>query len=1002
MDVSKVAEGLLYRSRDDPDSGSVEGSRRRSGRDFRSARADDASPGDVARGHRLATIDRPPPVPLRMSPSPPRPPVAAARWRVRVLGGLQADDGQETIERFGSGSVAALLARLAMYPSRRHSREELVELLWPGAQPEAGRNRLRQTLFALRALLEPPSAVPRPVIVADRSSIAAVEGALECDAIEFERAVREGRHAEALALYRGELLPGHYEEWIDEERMRLTALADRSEAAMARAGAAPTPPAAPRAQRAPAVARRERSPLPLYLTRFFGREAEIVRLREAIAAHRLVTLLGPGGCGKTRLAAEACASLRETAPRGELTLFVALVGCASRTALVDALAAALRLAPAEGDPLVRIVDALEARPALLVLDNFEQLVDCGGEVVAVLVAALPELRILVTSRRALGLDGERQLALAPLAVPLPSAPLAEVAESPAVGLFVDRARGARADFHLSERNRATLAELVGALEGLPLALELAASRVRSVSPAEMLLHLRPADGGPRGAALALLARSGVRAGGDPRHASMQRTIEWSWQLLSPALQRLLAELTVFEGGFTPQAAVAVGSRAETPVVVMLDELVGHSLLAVQRSEDDADLGAPTRFALDESIRAYAAAMLEPAALPSLRARHRRWLADWGRALPSTPPLALLRAELRNVGAALASSLADGVGGEGVAVMVALRRGLPDTAIPASLLPVFEAALGQTADPALASRGLTLLGRLHLAAGAAATAREQVARGLALARGLPANAADRDELLARALHTAASVAWRTLRDVAASEALLDEAEPLAERCGDLGAQASVHALRAFITNVAHRDLARAEALHGRALGLWEQAGDAISANNGRYNLAVCALRAGRLDEVLQRLDDVGREAERQHDWRLLSQARNVAGEAQVKRRDWAAAAAAYRDSLELAWNALAQPSFAYALWNLPYPLARQRRPEAAARLGGAAERFWETHIGALVADDRREMRRLHRLVSAQVGAGRATALWKEGATLPLPELVALALAAPARSAGKDQV
>ncbi len=931
-----------------------------------------------------------------MSPSPSRLPLAAARWRVRLLGGVRADDGQETIERFGSGSVAALLARLAMFPSRRHSREELVELLWPGVEIEAGRNRLRQTLFALRALLEPPSAVPRPVIVADRASIAAVDGAIECDAVEFERAVREGRHAEALALYRGELLPGHYEEWVDEERMRLTALAERSEAALARADAAPMPPPAGRAQRAPAVARQERSPLPLYLTRFFGRDAEIARLREALAGHRLVTLLGPGGCGKTRLAAQACAGLRETAPRGELTLFVALVGCASRTALIDALAAALRLAPAEGDPLARVVDALEARPTLLVLDNFEQLVDVGGEVVATLVAALPELRMLVTSRRALGLDGERQLTLAPLAVPPPAASLAEVAESPAVGLFVDRARGARADFHLSERNRATLAELVAALEGLPLALELAASRVRSVSPAEMLEHLRPGTGGPRGTALALLARTGVRAGGDPRHASMQRTIEWSWRLLSPALQRLLPELTVFEGGFTLQAAAAVGSAGEVPMVVMLDELVGHSLLAVQRNENDvgdAGEGAPTRFALDESIRAYAAAMLDLAALPALRARHRRWLADWGRAWPATPPLALLSAELRNVGAALASALADGEAGEGVAVMVALRRGLPDTAIPASLLPAFETALAHTADAALASRGLTLLGRLHLAAGAAAAAREQVARGLALARGLAAGTTERDELLSRALHTAASVAWRTLRDAPTSEALLDEAEPLAERCADLGAQASVHALRAFIANVAHRDLGRAEALHGRALELWERAGDAISANNGRYNLAVCALRAGRLAEVLQRLDEVAREADRQHDWRLLSQARNVGGEAHTKRRDWAAAAAAYRDSLELAWNALAQPSFAYALWNLPYALARQRRPEAAARLGGAAERFWESRMGALDADDRRDLRRLRRLVSAQLGVGRAAQLCKEGAGLPLIEVVALALAVP---------
>ena len=215
-------------------------------------------------------------------------------------------------------------------------------------------------------------------------------------------------------------------------------------------------------------------------------------------------------------------------------------------------------------------------------------------------------------------------------------------------------------------------------------------------------------------------------------------------------------------------------------------------------------------------------------------------------------------------------------------------------------------------------------------------------------------------------------WRTLRDAAAAEALLDESEPLAARSGDLAAQASADALRAFIANIAHRDLARAESLHGRALGRWERAGDALSANTGRYNLAVCALRGRRFDEVLARLGDIAREAERLHDWRLLSQARNVAGEAEAGRRDWAAASAAYRDSLELAWNALARPSFAYALWNLPYPLARLRCPELAARLGGAAEGYWKTHIGALDAGDRRDLRRLRRLVGAQLGAARTRA------------------------------
>ena len=971
---------------------------------------------------------------------------APARWRVRLLGAVAASDDAQTIERFGSGGVAALLARLALQPGRRHSREELIDLLWPDAKPATARNRLRQALFTLRALLEPPAGVPCPVIVADRASIGLVEGALTCDVHAFECAAREGRHAEALALYAGELMPGHYDEWIGDERRRLAALAERAAeardavgardaaaAATADAAAARTPPraslqannAAPTPEPAPAAARRERSPLPLYLTRFFGREEDAVQLRAAVAEHRLVTLLGPGGCGKTRLATEACWQLRETATAGTALLFVPLVGCASRAAMIEALAAALRLPAASGDAaLASVIDALEARPTLLVLDNFEQLVESAGSVVATLVGSLAALHVLVTSRRALGLDGERTLLLAPLPLPAATASPSEAAASDALGLFVDRARAVRADFRVGAGNVGVLTRLVRALEGLPLALELAASRVRSVSLVEMLSQLEPRPGEPR-SGLALLARSGVRSGHDPRHASMLRTIEWSWLLLAPGLQRLLAVLTVFEGGFTAAAAAAVASPAATPTLVQLDELVSHSLLGVQRSDDGGHAQPPQRYALDESIREFAAAMLDDAAARAVRARHRRWLQAWGDAMPATPPLAALRAESRNIGAALASALADGAPQEGAAAMVSLRRGLPDVVVPATQLAAFAIALDRCQDVALRSRGHTLLARLHLAAGAAETARRHADRGLALARtlheagsaaapalhrglshdlpddrrdGLPDDlpGGRYDGLLARALQVSASIVWRTLRDAARSEVLLDEAERLALGETELGVRASALALRGFIANIAHRDLARAEALHAEALAIWERAGDAVSANNGRYNLATCSMRAHRYEEALARLDGVIAEAERQHDWRLISQAHNVAGEAHCGLRAWPEASAAYRCSLELAWSVFAQPSVAYALWNLPRALAHCREPELAAAIAGAAEKLWATSIGAGDPRDRHDLRRVRRLAAVQIGGVVTAVCWARGAELLLPDAVALALGAASTS------
>ncbi|MDE2503168.1 MAG: hypothetical protein KGL18_09375, partial [Burkholderiales bacterium] len=152
-------------------------------------------------------------------------PGADACWHLQMLGGLLARSGDWRIERWPSRPVALLLARLALYPQRSHAREELIELIWPGVALDAGRNRLRVALSTLRGLLEPPGA-PR-ILVAERQTLRLHEAAIECDALAFEHAARAGRDARALALYRGELLPGHYDDWVVEERRRLETLHQR-------------------------------------------------------------------------------------------------------------------------------------------------------------------------------------------------------------------------------------------------------------------------------------------------------------------------------------------------------------------------------------------------------------------------------------------------------------------------------------------------------------------------------------------------------------------------------------------------------------------------------------------------------------------------------------------------------------------------------------------------------------------------------------------------------
>ena len=242
-------------------------------------------------------------------------------WRVQLLGGLRAQRGDVVLTNFSSRSVGTLLARLALYPQRSHAREELIDLVWPGVALDVGRNRLRQALFTLRQWLEPPRASgspSAPVLLADRLSLRVVPGAIGCDVIAFETSVREHQHARAIALYTGELLPGFYDDWVQAERSRLAHLFDRASAAHASPpvggpGTLPAPLAGTQFGMTGDVGR---STLPVYLTRFFGRDIEGARLRAEVLANRLVTLLGPGGSGKTRLAVELAAALREPVDAG--------------------------------------------------------------------------------------------------------------------------------------------------------------------------------------------------------------------------------------------------------------------------------------------------------------------------------------------------------------------------------------------------------------------------------------------------------------------------------------------------------------------------------------------------------------------------------------------------------------------------------------------------------------------------------------------------------------
>src|SRR4051794_3247429 len=342
-------------------------------------------------------------------------------------------------------------------------------------------------------------------------------------------------------------------------------------------------------------------PVPAPLTALVGREDALAELREALRAGRLVTLTGPGGVGKSRLAVEAARG-RD----GELW-WADLAGITDADQVARKVAAAAGLAgPSGPDPIDALRRAAGERELLLVLDTCEHVRAGAAGLVATLLPACPRLRVLATSRRALGLPGELVRPVPPLSLPGPEG--GDPAGSAAVRLFCERAAGVRPGFALDRGNAADVARICRLLDGLPLALELAPATAAALSPAKIAALL--AD------RLRLVGGDG--AGAD-RHGGLRAAIGWSYELLSAEEAVFLDRLSVFAGAFPVEVAVEVAGAGPTrDGLELLLGLIGQSLVAVA-GED--------RFRLLETVRAYAAERLAargPAELDATRNRHARW------------------------------------------------------------------------------------------------------------------------------------------------------------------------------------------------------------------------------------------------------------------------------------------------------------------------------------------------------------------------------------------
>jgi len=351
--------------------------------------------------------------------------------------------------------------------------------------------------------------------------------------------------------------------------------------------------------------------LPLQLTSFIGREKEILQVKRLLLGDRFVTLTGPGGTGKTRLALQVGAELLELFPDG--VWLVELASLADPLLVPHTIAATLDVRESSGRPVNTVlIDYLHSKELLLILDNCEHILSATAQIVTTLLQACPNLCVIATSREALDIPGEMTFRVPSLSVPdsRHTPPIETLTQYESIRLFVERAEVIQPDFELTTANASSVAQICQRLDGIPLAIELAVARVKMMPVEQVITRLdnrfRLLTGGSRTAL--------------PRHQTLQALIDWSYDLLSDGERALLQRLSVFAGGWTLEAAemICAGTRIQRDDVLdLLAQLVNKSLVI-----PDSDLGIEGRYHLLETIRQYARErLLEASGGEKIRQRH---------------------------------------------------------------------------------------------------------------------------------------------------------------------------------------------------------------------------------------------------------------------------------------------------------------------------------------------------------------------------------------------
>ncbi len=944
--------------------------------------------------------------------------------RIELLGGLRISGADGEAIELSSRLAGRVLAYLALHLHRKHGREHLVDLFWPDDDIEEGRAKLSKALNTIRGWIAQVGVVPESGLLAGRSEIRLNSSIVVTDASELDEALTAAAQAQdttqrvrflddAVRHYRGELLPGFYDECFDAERNRLSiafesalqglvlaheqlgeidsaleialravALSPSNEdahCAVMRLFALRGEPSAvtrqyheleraleaelgekpcentrllmetlaqsgceTRSARSASLPAQHNLPQPT--TRFIGRDKEIAEVKDLLEKSRLLTMTGAGGCGKTRLAYRAVEDLLDQYPDG---IWVAELAALSDSGLVpQAVANALRLREQPGMALNEtLVEHLKDRSLLLVLDNCEHLLAACAGLADLILRECPRVRILCTSRERLGVPGEQTYRVPSLSLPEQgrAATSEGLSEYEAVRLFVDRAQLQSTSFAITDRNAHALASVCRGLDGIPLAIELAAARVRSMSVEELNQHL---DDRFR------LLTDGSRTA-LPRQQTLRALIDWSYDLLNEAEKALLCRLSVFAGGWTVDAAEKVcsgGGVADREVLDVLTSLVDKSLVVTEEKD-----GA-TRYSMLETIRQYALDRLQESDDgDAWQDRHLAHFLDLAEEAESGLVGAdqkewhnLLETEHDNLRAALRHSLTmTGDSGCGLRLAGALWR-------------FWE-------------------GRGHLTEGRAWLF------GLLATAPTDSGGSER----AKALNAAGLLAFRQ-GDYPSARALYEESLAIYRELGDR--RGIAHSLN-NLGNVAceQGDYPSARALFEESLAIYRELGDRRGIAISLGNLGNVAYDQGDYPSARALYEEsLAIHREMGDRWGIAASLNNL-GNVACDQGDYPSARALHEESLAIRRELGDQRGIAQSLEGLAPVAAALAEPHRAARIWGAAERLREEIGAPLPPNERPRYERQVATARAALGSETFAAAWAEGRAMSMEQAIDYALA-----------